>query len=106
MSTIPTYKRYWPAPPLINSVYEYQNVNKDLNLRKKITETISKKMVEWIENDSDFNKFKNKKNYIASVDGMMDIYKLLRRFVKKSGLNWYDLIDNIKSVKKYLCKKF
>jgi hypothetical protein len=106
MSTIPTYKRYWPAPPLINSVYEYQNVNKDLTLRKKMTETISKKMVEWIENDSDFSKFKNKKNYITSVDGMMDIYKLLRQFVKKSGLNWYDLLDHVSSVKKYLYKHF
>jgi hypothetical protein len=101
----PQYRRYWPVPPLIERVYEYQDINKDVNLRNMVVKHFKEKILEWINTEPDFSKLKSKKKYIESVDGMMDIYQLLRHFIKKSGINWYDLRDNTKVVKHYLSKK-
>ena len=101
----PQYKRYWPAPALIERVYEYQDINKDVNLRNMVVKYFKEKILEWINNDSDFIRLKSKKHHIESVDGMMELYQLLRHFIKKSGINWYDMRDNMKVVKHYLSKK-
>ena len=51
----PEVRRYWPVPPLIDSVYEYQNVNKDVNLRKDVTDFFHRKVLKWIEEYPEFN---------------------------------------------------
>lgn len=101
----PQYRRYWPVPPLIERVYEYQDVNKDVNLRNMVVKYFKDKILEWINTEPEFSKHKSKKHHFESVDGMMELYQLLRHFIKKSGINWYDLRDNTKVVKHYLSKK-
>jgi hypothetical protein len=101
----PQYRRYWPVPPLIESVFEYQNVNTNLNLRKDVTDFFHKKVLKWVKNYPEFLHHKSKLSFLDSVDGQMHIYNLLRKFIKKSGINWYDLRDNYSIVKDYLNAK-
>lgn len=101
----PTFRRYWPVPPVIESVFEYQNVNTDLNLRKDVTTFFHKKIIKWITNYPEFSHHKKKLDFIESLDGQMYVYNLLRNFIKKSGINWYDLRDNYSIVKEYINAK-
>jgi hypothetical protein len=101
----PNVRKYYPVPPIITNPYEYINVNKDVNLRKNVVTFFHKKVISWLENDTDFNKYKDQKTFIESIDGQIHIYSLLRKFVKRSGINWYDLRDNYSIIKKYLSKK-
>jgi hypothetical protein len=96
------YRRYWPVPNQIESIIEYQNVNVDLNLRKDITTFFHAKVIKWINNYPDFAKYKSKLSLLKSIDGQLYIYNLLRKFIKKSGINWYDLRDNYSIIKKYI----
>lgn len=102
---IPDVLKYYPVPPLIPTNYEYINVNKDVNLRKNVTEFFHKKVIKWLDNDPRFNKYKEQKTFLKSIDGQIHVYSLLRKFVKKSGINWYDLRDNYSIIKSYLSKK-
>jgi hypothetical protein len=101
----PQVKRYWPVPPVIDSIYEYQDVNKDVKLRKDVTEFFHRKVLKWIEEYPEFTHLKSKKNNLQTDEGKMRIYNLLRHFIKKSGINWYDLRDNYSVIKEYLSKK-
>lgn len=101
----PKVRRYWPVPPLIDSIYEYQDINKDINLRKDVTEFFHRKVLKWIDEYSDFTHLKTQKKYLQSNKGKMHIYNLLRHFIKKSGINWYDLRDNYTIIKEFLSKK-
>jgi len=101
----PKVRRYWPVPPLIDSIYEYQDINKDINLRKDVTEFFHRKVLKWIDEYSDFSHLKTQKKYLQSNEGKMHIYNLLRHFIKKSGINWYDLRDNYTIIKEFLSKK-
>jgi hypothetical protein len=101
----PQVKRYWPVPPLIDSIYEYQDVNKDVNLRKDVTEFFHKKVLKWINEYSEFAHLKSQKHYLETDEGKMHIYNLLRHFIKKSGINWFDLRDNYSIIKEYLSEK-
>jgi hypothetical protein len=98
----PEFRRYWPVPPIIESVFEYQNVNTDLHLRKEVTIFFHKKIIKWIKNYTEFAHHKSKLDFLNSIDGQMHIYNLLRKFIKKSGINWYDLRDNYSIIKEYL----
>jgi hypothetical protein len=93
------YKKYFPPPPIIENTYEYQNVNKDINLRNQVISFFLNKLLKWV------NKDETKCNYLKSIEGKKHINKILRSFVKKYNYNWYDLIDNYKKVKKYIYKK-
>ena len=101
----PQYKRYWPVPNLIQSTLEYQNVNMDLNLRKDVTKFFHTKVIKWIKNYPEFSQYKSKLHFLESTDGQVHIYNLLRNFIKKSGINWYDLRDNYSIIKQYLNAK-
>jgi hypothetical protein len=101
----PTTRRYWPVPPLIDHVVEYQNINKDINLRKDVTKFFHEKVIKWINEYDEFKIHKSKLSFLKTTDGQMYIYNLLRHFVKKSGINWYDLRDNYSILKEYLSKK-
>lgn len=101
----PEYRRYWPVPPPIGSIYEYQNVNTDLHLRKNVTIFFHTKIIKWINNYPEFSNHKKKLKFLESLDGQMHVYNLLRKFIKKSGINWYDLRDNYSIVKDYINAK-
>lgn len=107
----PAVRRHWPVPvtptttPFIETTYEYQNINKDVNLRKDVTQFFHKKVLKWINENPEFKKYKPKQKFLESVDGQMHIYNLLRHFIRKSGINWYDLRDNYQLIKEYLSKK-
>ena len=45
---LPATRRYYPVPPLIDHVVEYQNINKDINLRKDVTKFFHDKVIKWI----------------------------------------------------------
>ena len=98
----PEFRRYWPVPPVFESVFEYQNVNADLHLRKEVTGFFHKKVIKWIKNYPEFSQHKSKLSELESIDGQMHVYNLLRKFIKKSGINWYDLRDNYSIIKEYL----
>jgi hypothetical protein len=100
----PTFKKYYPVPPMYESVYEYQDINRDVNMRKQITLFYHEKLLEWIDNNQSFHFLRKNKKQIENNQFL--IYKLLRKFVKKSGVNWYDLRDNYSLIKEYLYKTF
>ena len=89
-------KKYYPQPPLINSVIKYENINKDPNLRKLMTNFYLKKSIKWINKYEEFNASKKILYKIESNSGYEIIYNLLRNFIKKSKTNWYDLKDKDK----------
>jgi hypothetical protein len=92
------YKKYYPVPTVHESIYEYQNVNKDMNLRYDVTIFFIKEIKEWITNYPEFEKLKSKKISYDSV------YNILRKTVKKSNLNWYELRSNSSQFKKIFLK--
>jgi len=98
-------RKYYPVPPIVPNVYEYLNVNKDVRLRKNVTTYFADKTIEWIENDETFKKHKSQLADLKSVDGQIRIYNLLRKFVRHSGINWYDLRDNKSLIKKFINHK-
>ena len=69
---------------------KYLNINKDPKLRKDVTKFFQNKIIKWIKNDSDFKQFKNNLNLYDSIEGTKIIYNLIRQFVKKYKVNWYD----------------
>ncbi len=95
-------KRYWVPPPVIQSYIEYQDINKDKKLRANVTDYFYDKTKEWINKDEDFSKLKSNISFIQTTDGYKHIYNILRKYIKKKKLNWYDLKDNTNSVKKYI----
>ena len=98
-------QRYYPVPPVLSTEYEYQNVNKDPKLRYQVTLYFQEKLIHWIKDDKDFKKFKSKLSFIKSTNGKYHIYDLLRHFVKRTQINWYDLRTNSYLVKEYFEKK-
>lgn len=98
----PRIKRYWVPPPIIESVVEYQDVNKDVNLRKDVSDYFYNKVIKWVNTDSDFIELKNKLDFLKSNDGYIKIYNILRKFVKKTEMNWYDLRKHKHLIKNYL----
>ena len=101
----PLTRRYWPVPNPIQSTIEYQNVNVDLRLRKDVTKFFHEKVIKWITNYSEFAQYKSNLSSLKTIDGQLFIYKILRKFIKKSGINWYDLRDNYSIVKEYINTK-
>tara|TARA_B110000977_G_scaffold201234_1_gene294889 strand:+ start:4761 stop:5141 length:381 start_codon:yes stop_codon:yes gene_type:complete len=82
-----------PFIPHIKSYYEYIDVNQDKKLQKNVTMFFYREMIDnWIINDIQYKKFKNKK-LLKKKDGLQLIYKILNKLVKKGETNWYDLRD-------------
>jgi hypothetical protein len=67
-NTKPQYRRYWPVPPLIERVYEYQDVNKDVNLRNMVVKYFKEKILEWIKTEPEFSKLKSKKKLSTFIN--------------------------------------
>jgi hypothetical protein len=94
-------RRYWPHPLIMQSSIQYQDINNNVNLRNTVTKYFQEKLLKWIKKYPEFIKFKSMLNKINTDDGYKMIYKILRKFVKKTDLNWYDLRTNKELVKKY-----
>ena len=78
-------------PIIVSSAVAYQNINNDQNLRELQTKYFNKKVIEWITNDSDYKNLKNLLSFFKNENGNKVIYNLLRKYVKKNDINWYDL---------------
>ena len=89
---------YFVPPPFINSTLVYYDVNNDKNLREMMTEYFLKK-------SKNFIKSKNSLAKLNSPNGYKIIYEILRYFVKKYDINWYDLKEKYDFVKDYIIKK-
>lgn len=97
----PRITQYLHAP-LVNRIgYEYQDVNKNIELRTDVTNFYYNKVLKRM-NTSEFENIKTQKTYLESSKGKKLVYNLLRKFIKKSEINWYDLRSNEDIVKKYL----
>ena len=96
---------YKELPIIIPSVLQYQNVNTDTNLQTDVTKFFNSKVIKYITENSELNHLKKELPFLKSNDGWTFIYKLLKRFVKNSNINWYDLRDNYRIVRKYIIKK-
>lgn len=92
--------QYYYSPYNNETVYKYQNVNKDMTLRNNVTNFFLKKISKWILKYSKF-KILSSKNINYDI-----IYKILRKIVKKTNLNWYELRSNSSKLKKYFLKYF
>ena len=88
-------RRYWPVPPTVmKSTYEYYNVNKDDKLREAVTKFFLNK--DWLKN----------KKALQTKNAYKIIYTLLRLFVKKHKVNWYELREkNYELVKDFILEK-
>lgn len=97
----PRITQYLHAPPVNRIGYEYQDVNKNIELRTDVTNFYYNKVLKWM-NTSEFENIKTQKTYLESSKGKKLVYNLLRKFIKKSEINWYDLRSNEDIVTKYL----
>lgn len=87
----------------IPTLREKVDINKDPKLRKTITTFYYKKAKKWMETYKDFKHTKKNLKKIKSKDGFKIIYNLLRKFVKKYNVNWYELRKpNYEIVKDFL----
>jgi len=100
-----TMRQFWPINTFVETTYKYQNVNHDYNLRKNVTLYFHDKVLIWIHSDDRYNKFEKIYSKLSRTDGKKYIYYLLKYFVKKSKLNWYELRSNRNIIKDYLYKK-
>jgi len=91
--------------PRVPRFYRDEN-DVDFRLKKKVTKYFYRKLIDWL--DDDFKKLtkKNKKDDILEhIFTIYDMKSFLKRFVRKTGIVWYDLRDNRSYVKKVMYKK-
>jgi hypothetical protein len=99
-----TYK-YFPAPPLITTYHQYQDVNKDDNLQHMETLYFLDKTLDWIKHDKSFKKFKKFEKFLKGPEGYEIMHKILKLFVRRGNTNWYDLKIQKSLVKDYIRHK-
>ena len=105
--SIDRMKRYYPVPTPLLTTYEYQDVGKNMELRKDVSKFFLEKVLNWIKEDKSYNKVKKFESALKSSNGLTIIYNLLRLYVRNGKANWYDLRDtyNYPIVKNYLLYK-
>uniref|UniRef100_A0A6C0H8E2 Uncharacterized protein n=1 Tax=viral metagenome TaxID=1070528 RepID=A0A6C0H8E2_9ZZZZ len=91
------------SAPLFYSDIKYLNVNKNMELRNSLTDFYHNKVIKWL-NDKKI-KTHNNIELIESSKGHKLIYKLLRLYVKKHKINWFDLKNYHYLIKNYLLRK-
>lgn len=96
------YLKYFVPPPVISTQFVYQDVNKDENLRKLVTEFYLKKSIKWVSSYDEFKHTKKALSHLKSENGYDIIYKLLKEFVHKNETDWFDLKKSYKTVKDFL----
>ena len=87
-------KQFFPISQFMETSYKYENIDKNIELRKSITDFFFKKANKW----ADLYKFKKTFSNI-------DIYKILKHFFRKNNLNWFDYEKKYYNLKKYIIKK-
>ncbi len=87
------FKKYYPPPPVIGTLVEYIDLNKDKNLRRKVTEFFYKKVLKWVSKYPEFKHLKKYSKKLESAEGFEIVYQLIRHFIKSYNINWYDLRD-------------
>ncbi len=102
----PNVYLYPNSPRLFNepSVYEYQNINKDKNLRKEVVKFFQEKIIKWITTKKEFANFN--KNEIESNEGYNKLYEIIRKFVNHKKYNWYDLRSDYEELREYIANKY
>jgi hypothetical protein len=81
-------KLFFPPPPLITTYREFQDVNQDKKLQRKVTVYF---LNELLNNLDKYKLLKPKQKYLESNEGLKLVYNILKRFVERGGTNWYDL---------------
>lgn len=102
-----TVKQYNPYLESQYSKYDIQDVGDNLELQDDLTDFFYEKTLKWLDKDLEFNKVKKTKKVIKSKKGRAYINKILKSFVKKNKVNWYELRDekNYDDVKEYIRTK-
>lgn len=85
--------QYFVQTP-IETTTVYQDVNKDYKLRDMMTRYYLDKTLTWLNTPNTLSK-----------NGYGKIYKLLKKYVNKYNINWYDLKTYKDSIKMYLIEK-
>ena len=109
-STIDTKpSTYYIMPtPFIQSYYNYQDINQDPHLRIDVVNFFYDKLLKWVSSSSIYKKYRSHEDYIYNNKKKIKykLYKLLRFFVKKTNLNWYELRTNHFIIKEFIKNKF
>lgn len=89
------------------SFSDIQDVGNNPKLQEQITKFYIKKTIKWLNKDKEFTKFAKQSKFIESQDGKKFIYKILKSFVKKNKVNWYDLRNDetYEDIKDYIREK-
>ena len=95
-------KKYYPPPPVIGTLFQYTDVNNDVNLRRSVTTFFHKKTLKWAKSYPEFSNLKKHIKKLSSDEGYKAVYNLIRKFVKDYNINWYDLRDYYVTFKDYL----
>lgn len=83
-------KRYYPLPLYYEKTFVYSDVNKDPDLRDSVVNYF-------------YDMFKNNNKYnLTNEDLKKKIYKKVRKLIKLTNMNWYD----IKLYEKVIIKLF
>ena len=97
LTTIPIYKIkneesdskvIFVPPPVITTYREFQDVNYDKRLQRRVSIYF---LEEILKNIDRYRLLKPYQKYLDSKEGLKLIHHLLRRFVERGGTNWYDL---------------
>jgi hypothetical protein len=87
--------------------YDATDVGENENLQKDVTDFFHNKTQKWVKEEHEFSKVKKHLKFIKSKKGNPYIYKLLKSFVKKNNVNWYELRgdEHYDDVKEYIRNK-
>ena len=98
-------KKYFVPPPVIGTLVEYPDLNKDKDLRRSVTDFFYKKTIKWVSKYPEYSHAKKHLKELKSDKGYEAIYQLIRRFVKQYEINWYDLRDYYVTFKDFVKAK-
>ena len=90
------------VPRVYNTTITYPSVNKNTQLRKDVTDFFLNKILKWLTYD-EYVHLKNKYELYNSRKGEDVVYHLIRKYVNKNKVNWYELRTKYYSnIKEYL----
>jgi hypothetical protein len=97
--------KYFPAPPVITTYHQYQDINNDSYLQDRETTYFLDKTIDWIKHDKSFKKLKKFERYLKGPNGYTIMHKILKLFVRRGDTNWYDLKIQQSLVKDFIKHK-
>ena len=96
------YLRKLYSPPPSGHYYKYINVNKNKDLRNSVTKFFHKKLIKWINKYSEYKHLKKYLKKIESDEGFNIVFKIIKKFLKKNNLKWWDAKKHYFIIKDYL----